>query len=332
MTVAVRRPSDRPRDRRATCGRARSRYRTRSAKRRPVTAAVAAVAGSARPARDRRDQAPLAVSRLDLGLTTTSSRERAPTKPAAPRRFPSCASRIGSTDRWTICATSARPSASRSWPRSSSSIAEQLATLRVAGADAGAAARRAPSGAANYGRWSMKPLDLGLEPLVEAHDERELERALATDARLIGINNRDLSTLDVDPSRARSGCARSCRTIGSSWPSRAVNDSTIARYAGGRSASTPRSIGEALMRSARSSAQRPRLSSPPAGCPRTSPRPTGRRQVKICGIVDEDGVRAAAAAGADYIGLNVVVGTPRALELSRAAELAHFARALACRP
>jgi indole-3-glycerol phosphate synthase len=43
---------------------------------------------------------------------------------------------------------------------------------------------------------------LGLEPLVEAHDERELERALSSDARLIGINNRDLHTLAIDERRA----------------------------------------------------------------------------------------------------------------------------------
>ena len=45
-------------------------------------------------------------------------------------------------------------------------------------------------------------LDLGLEPLVEAHDARELDRALGTRARVVGINNRDLVTLDVDPERA----------------------------------------------------------------------------------------------------------------------------------
>ena len=44
--------------------------------------------------------------------------------------------------------------------------------------------------------------DVGLEPLVEAHDRRELDRALATEARLIGLNNRDLRTLAVDPERA----------------------------------------------------------------------------------------------------------------------------------
>jgi len=38
----------------------------------------------------------------------------------------------------------------------------------------------------------------GLAALVEVHNEAELERALAIDARLIGVNNRDLSTFTVD--------------------------------------------------------------------------------------------------------------------------------------
>ena len=38
----------------------------------------------------------------------------------------------------------------------------------------------------------------GIEPLVEIHDERELETAIGANARLIGINNRNLSTLTVD--------------------------------------------------------------------------------------------------------------------------------------
>jgi indole-3-glycerol phosphate synthase len=40
--------------------------------------------------------------------------------------------------------------------------------------------------------------DLGLASLVEIHDEAEAEQALAAGARIIGINNRDLNTFNVD--------------------------------------------------------------------------------------------------------------------------------------
>jgi indole-3-glycerol phosphate synthase len=38
----------------------------------------------------------------------------------------------------------------------------------------------------------------GAEPLVEVHNRHEMEMALKTDADIIGINNRDLGTLEVD--------------------------------------------------------------------------------------------------------------------------------------
>jgi indole-3-glycerol phosphate synthase len=42
-----------------------------------------------------------------------------------------------------------------------------------------------------------------LDALVEVHDEHELERALATSADLVGVNQRDLHTFDVDHDLAR---------------------------------------------------------------------------------------------------------------------------------
>ena len=44
---------------------------------------------------------------------------------------------------------------------------------------------------------AIAAIEAGLEPLVEAHSARELDAALATEARLVGINNRDLRTFDV---------------------------------------------------------------------------------------------------------------------------------------
>lgn len=41
---------------------------------------------------------------------------------------------------------------------------------------------------------------LGMTPLVEVHDEFEVERAVAAGARVIGVNARDLKTLKVDRS------------------------------------------------------------------------------------------------------------------------------------
>lgn len=42
----------------------------------------------------------------------------------------------------------------------------------------------------------------GLAPLVEVRDEREMELALAAGAPIVGVNSRDLATLDVDLEKA----------------------------------------------------------------------------------------------------------------------------------
>ncbi len=59
----------------------------------------------------------------------------------------------------------------------------------------------------------------GMTPLVEVHDEAELERAAAIGARLVGVNARNLKTLEVDMavfSRLRPLVAASALTVAES--------------------------------------------------------------------------------------------------------------------
>ena len=199
----------------------------------------------------------------------------------------------------------------------------QLPALRAAGADLVLllAALHPPR---RLARLVDRAFAVGLEPLVESHSERELRAAIATDARIIGINNRDLRTLTVDPDRARrlrDHVPENRLVVAESG----VRDaSTIAAWrALGFDAAL---VGEALMRSvdptaaARAFVAAGAAPSDPANLAATA-------LVKICGITDEAGVVAALAAGADAIGLNFVPGTPRALTIDEGRRLARLARA-----
>jgi tryptophan synthase beta chain/phosphoribosylanthranilate isomerase len=202
----------------------------------------------------------------------------------------------------------------------------QLDQLRGAGADAVLLLA-----VLHPGRRALRSLvaattALGMEALVEAHDRRELDAALDSGARLIGINNRDLRTLDVDTERAdrlRDLVPDDRLVIAESG----VRDpDTIARWrALGFDGAL---VGEALMRS-----DDPRATVRAfvaAGREPDDVANVARRPfVKICGITDEAGIMAAVGAGADAIGLNIVPGTPRELTVERAATLAGLARSIA---
>ncbi len=89
--------------------------------------------------------------------------------------------------------------------------------------------------------------ELGMEPLVETHSDRDLERALDTDAEVIGVNARDLETLEVDVAAALERLRRvppgRVPVLESGIGSRA--DVTAAVRAGASAVL----VGEALMRS-----------------------------------------------------------------------------------
>lgn len=79
--------------------------------------------------------------------------------------------------------------------------AHDIADARIMGADCVlliAAALRS----CTLGDLHSLATELGLDVLVEIHDEDELEIALKADATLIGVNQRDLVTFEVDHERA----------------------------------------------------------------------------------------------------------------------------------
>jgi indole-3-glycerol phosphate synthase len=73
----------------------------------------------------------------------------------------------------------------------------QVLEARVAGADA-ILLIMAALGDADYRDLLTYARELGMEALVEVHDEAELERAMLANPRVIGVNNRDLRTFEVD--------------------------------------------------------------------------------------------------------------------------------------
>jgi tryptophan synthase beta subunit len=198
----------------------------------------------------------------------------------------------------------------------------QLPMLRAAGADLVLllAVLHPPK---RLARLVERALQIGLEPVVEAHDEREVRAALGTDARLIALNNRDLRNLDVDATRADR-----LRVL-------VPDDRLVIAESGVRDAAVLSRwralgfdgalVGEALMRSPDPVASV--RSFVAAGRPPDDPANVARRPlVKICGVTDADGVLAAVRAGADAIGLNLAPASPRLLAIGEAAELARLVR------
>jgi indole-3-glycerol phosphate synthase len=89
-------------------------------------------------------------------------------------------------------------------------------------------------------------LALGIEPIVEIVDERELELAVQAGARVIGVNARDLDTLQMDHARAERVLAAIPEGMVAMHLSGLREASDVARVAAGRADAAL--IGEALMR------------------------------------------------------------------------------------
>jgi indole-3-glycerol phosphate synthase len=94
----------------------------------------------------------------------------------------------------------------------------QLVEARVAGADAVLLIAECLDDC-NLRKLHNEALELGLTPLVELYEPANVERVLAAGASLIGVNNRDLRTFEVDLEhtiRLRSQVPEDCLLVGES--------------------------------------------------------------------------------------------------------------------
>ena len=168
------------------------------------------------------------------------------------------------------------------------STEERLLELRRAGADAALLILRDLEDATTE-RLMRYADEIGLDTLIEAHDEAELERAHRLNASIIGINARDLSTFQIDRAAQLALVARAaCEVV---IHSRAQG--AAAELAGANAVL----VGTSLMQAADPGAKLRDLISRPL--------------VKVCGLTRQEDVDAAVEAGADLCGFIFAEGSPR---------------------
>jgi indole-3-glycerol phosphate synthase/phosphoribosylanthranilate isomerase len=175
------------------------------------------------------------------------------------------------------------------------STAAQLEEMRDVGADAVLLLLRNLDDDQSVLDLMQTARALGLELLVEAHDQDELQRAVELGADPIGINARDLSTFEIDLPAALELVAKAPNdrvvVAESGFSSRAQG--AAAELAGADAIL----VGSALMRAPNPTAKLAELISRPL--------------VKVCGLTREDDVAVAAEAGADLAGFILAEESPR---------------------
>ena len=174
------------------------------------------------------------------------------------------------------------------------STEEHLREVREAGADAALLILRDLDDA-TAAQLMRAAEELGLDTLVEAHDEEELERATRLGARVIGVNARDLGTFRIDRAAQLELVAKAPRdrvvVAESAIHTRA--QAAAAELAGADAVL----VGTSLMRAAEPGAKLRELLSRPL--------------VKVCGLTRQEDVDAAVEAGADLCGFIFAEGSPR---------------------
>jgi indole-3-glycerol phosphate synthase/phosphoribosylanthranilate isomerase len=148
---------------------------------------------------------------------------------------------------------------------------------------------------------------LGMDALVETHTEEEVRRALALGAEIVGINNRQLKTLEVDlavTERLAPLVPKDRIVVAESGIETRADVERLAACADAFL------VGSSLMA---------------APDPALAARALAFGRVKVCGLTDPADAAMAAEQGASFAGLIMVPNTPRAVTPAQAEEIAEAA-------
>jgi len=174
----------------------------------------------------------------------------------------------------------------------------QLRELRESGADA-VLLILSDLDDATTARLLAYTQELGIDALVEAHTADELQRAMALDAPVVGVNARDLSTFRIDRTQQLELVSRAAGATAI-----VVAESGVTTRAQGAAAELAGAdailVGSALMQAPDPQAKLRELLSRPL--------------VKVCGLTRQEDVDAAVEAGADLVGFILVDKSPRRAE------------------
>ncbi|CAG8451681.1 10083_t:CDS:2 [Racocetra fulgida] len=167
---------------------------------------------------------------------------------------------------------------------------------------------------------------LGMEPLVEVNNKEEMERAVKLGAKVIGVNNRNLHTFDVDMNTTTMLADMVPEGVILAALSGITKREDVVAYV--EQGVKALLIGEALMKAINKRAFIHELLAL-----EESPKPTVKVKappsplVKICGVSTLEAAMCAADAGADFIGL-IFANSKRQVQIDQALEIVAVIREL----
>ncbi|KAK7045656.1 anthranilate synthase / indole-3-glycerol phosphate synthase [Paramarasmius palmivorus] len=169
-------------------------------------------------------------------------------------------------------------------------------------------------------------LELGMEPLVEVNNAKEMEIALSLPAKVIGVNNRNLHDFVVDmTTTSRLSDMTKGKDVFLCALSGISTADDVKKYtAEGINGVL---IGESLMRAKDPAVFIRKLFSLPELAPPACHWSSSAPLVKICGVRSKEEALAISEAGADMIGLMFVQKSKRYIDIETARDISHSIRA-----